>query len=208
MTMEAEIAKQVGYRMEVKKDALRQTQQGDVKVTFTIHPQDMPIQLYGDAMGQRFLCVLVPLSDDDSPRVSAPVASSAQAESQAGSKVFATSPSLEGDEAPRKDALPESQPDTPSLKWNEMAYPQRAGIRCSDIVYRDFIFGEYPECARKAFEKSSDPAENAAFILREKCGVKSRSEIKPNSEAGTMFDHIDEQFKMYLRYERQNDNSN
>ena len=68
MTYESEIAKSVSYQFECKKDALRQTQDGGVKVTFSIQPNDMPGELYGDAMGQRYMAVIVPLNDDESPR--------------------------------------------------------------------------------------------------------------------------------------------
>src|SRR5687768_25811 len=57
------------YQMEIKKDALRQTQSGDTKVTFTIHPADMPQELYADQMGQRYMAVLVPLNDDETPKL-------------------------------------------------------------------------------------------------------------------------------------------
>jgi hypothetical protein len=65
----AETAKQVSYTFECKKDALRQNQNGGVKVSFTIHPHDMPDELYKDQMGQRYLIVAVPLNDDESPRI-------------------------------------------------------------------------------------------------------------------------------------------
>lgn len=67
MTYEAEIAKQVSYKFECKKDALRQVQDGGVKVTLMINPVDMPPALYGDLMGQRYMAVLVPLNDDETP---------------------------------------------------------------------------------------------------------------------------------------------
>lgn len=69
MTYEAEQAKKVGYQFEAKKDALRQTQGSGVKVTLSIQPHDMPPQLYGDAMGQRYVCVIVPINDDETPRL-------------------------------------------------------------------------------------------------------------------------------------------
>lgn len=65
---EAEAAKRIAYQMEVKKDALKQVQSGDVKVTFTINPEDMPQALYSDPMGQRYQAVLVAINDDETPR--------------------------------------------------------------------------------------------------------------------------------------------
>ena len=68
MTAEALTAVKNGYQMEIKKDALKQVQSGDVKVTFTINPEDMPSELYSDPMGQRYMAVIVPLNDDETPR--------------------------------------------------------------------------------------------------------------------------------------------
>lgn len=68
MTLEAERAKDLGYKFECKKDALKQVQSGDVKVTFTIQPDDMPSSLYSDVMGQRYVAVVVPIGDDEKPQ--------------------------------------------------------------------------------------------------------------------------------------------
>lgn len=67
MTVEAKIAKQNAVNFECKKDALRQVQDGGVKVTFTINPDDMPSSLYADPMGQRYMLALVALNDDETP---------------------------------------------------------------------------------------------------------------------------------------------
>ncbi len=68
MTFEAEVAKDAAYDIECKKDGFRQVQSGDVKLTLTLNPQDIPATLYTDAMGQRYRMFLVPLNDDDTPR--------------------------------------------------------------------------------------------------------------------------------------------
>lgn len=68
MTREAEMAIQASMTFEAKKDALRQVQDGGVKVTLSIHPQDMPAQLYSDIMGQRYVVVMVPVDDNDEPK--------------------------------------------------------------------------------------------------------------------------------------------
>ena len=45
--------------IEVKKDSLRQTQAGDIKMGFTIQHADMPSYLYSDPMGKRYYLVLI-----------------------------------------------------------------------------------------------------------------------------------------------------
>ena len=72
MTVEAENAVAVSYQLEVKKDSLKQMQSGEVKISLTVHPQDMPPGFYLDPMGQRYMCVLVPLGDDEMPRMPEP----------------------------------------------------------------------------------------------------------------------------------------
>ncbi len=67
--MEAEKAIEVSYQFECKKDSLKQVQSGDIKVTFTIHPNDMPPELYTDAMGCRYMAVIVPIGDNEEARM-------------------------------------------------------------------------------------------------------------------------------------------
>lgn len=69
MTVEAEIAKDVSYKFECKKDGLRQNQDGGVKLTININPDDVDTQLFKDAMGQRYIAVLVPIGDNEEPLI-------------------------------------------------------------------------------------------------------------------------------------------
>lgn len=62
------MVKEHAVHCEVKKDGLRQTQDGGIKVTFSIHPDDMPASLYSDPMGQRYMLAIVALNDDETPR--------------------------------------------------------------------------------------------------------------------------------------------
>lgn len=170
MTIEAEIAKQASYQFEAKKDALKQVQDGSVKVTLTIHPQEMPLSLYGDPMGQRFMCVLVPLNDDETPRVepSSPVGNSVKGSMKAG-----------------EDLTP------PRRKWEELSYAERAGIRCNEPLFLEY-----------AQSVTSDVFIKTDQYVRDFCGVSSRSEIKPGTEAARKFDQLEEQYDTWLKYER------
>ena len=56
-----------GYTMEVKKDAMRQNQDGSWKVTINVHPDDMSSEFLSDAMGQRYMTVFVAIGDDEQP---------------------------------------------------------------------------------------------------------------------------------------------
>lgn len=70
MTYESEMAIKASYRLEAKKDGLKQVQSGDVKLTLTISANDMPTDLYSDPMGQRYVVAMVPVQDDETPRIS------------------------------------------------------------------------------------------------------------------------------------------
>lgn len=54
--------------LEIKKDAMRQTQSGDWKITFTVQAADMDQRLTSAAMGTRFQAALVEIGDDEMPK--------------------------------------------------------------------------------------------------------------------------------------------
>ena len=51
--------------MEVKKDGMRQTQEGIWKLTLTVHPEDMPIEIMTAPMGTRYGIAMVAINDDE-----------------------------------------------------------------------------------------------------------------------------------------------
>lgn len=53
--------------MEVKKDGLRQTQDGLWKLTVTVHPNDMETSLLEAPMGTRYMMAMVQIGDDEKP---------------------------------------------------------------------------------------------------------------------------------------------
>ena len=68
MGLEAEMAKDVSYQFECKKDGMQQNQDGSWKVRMNIHPDEMDASFLSDPMGQRYVAVLVPLNEDETPR--------------------------------------------------------------------------------------------------------------------------------------------
>lgn len=90
MGYEAELAKKVSYQFECKKDGFSQLQSGNSKVTLTINPNDLPMELVRDTMGQRYMCVLVPIGDDEAPRIqeTKPKSFAGQAKMMAQDKQF------------------------------------------------------------------------------------------------------------------------
>lgn len=170
MTIQAEIAKEVSYKFECKKDALKQVQSGDVKVTFTINQLDMPSLLYSDRMGQRYLAVLVPLNDDETPREIPAVKMKASLETAGTS--------------PQK--APE-EPKNSSGRWEDMPYTQRAGIKCSDEMFWNFLGVQNEYEAKQEVYKH--------------CGVTSRRNIIKGTDSGAKFDAMMDDYHKWLSKE-------
>lgn len=67
MTYEAELAKQNALKFECKKDGFSQLQSGTTKVSLTIQPEELPVELLKAPMGTRYMCVLVEIGDNEVP---------------------------------------------------------------------------------------------------------------------------------------------
>lgn len=65
---EAETAKANAIPLELKKDGLRQRQNGDWTITFTVQASDMDTRLVSAAMGTRYVAALVELNHDETPK--------------------------------------------------------------------------------------------------------------------------------------------
>lgn len=141
MTAEAQIAREVALQFECKLDALRRNQDGTVKLTLTIHPDDFPMQLMTDPLGQIYVAVMVAKNDDGTPKVSSPPAKYQEKVEPASST---------------------------AKSWKDLPYVQRAGMLAQDKDFQAHIgvaderaAAEYIRrtCgveSRKDIEKSTD----------------------------------------------------
>lgn len=75
---------------------------------------------------------------------------------------------------------PAPRPEKPKT-WDDLSYPQRAGIRCSDKAFQDWM--------------DAPDAEACADAVREYCGVKSRSELAENELAAERWVELDVGFR-------------
>jgi hypothetical protein len=89
-----------------------------------------------------------------------------------------------------RNTSPASGPDIPTRAHKSVAadkrLAQRAGILCADLSFRQFL--------SKEFHCTIMDEEEAAIAVRHTCKVNSRSEIKPSTEAGRLFDHLYSRF--------------
>lgn len=63
----ADKARAAAVHFEAKKDALSQLQSGNWKLTFTVQPGDVPMELLKASMGTRYMVALVEIGDDEQP---------------------------------------------------------------------------------------------------------------------------------------------
>ena len=68
-TDQATRARAAAMQFEAKKHELRQLQNGEWKITFSIHPNEMPDPIMRATMGTRYQLVAVELDDDETPVV-------------------------------------------------------------------------------------------------------------------------------------------
>jgi hypothetical protein len=141
----------------------------------------------------------VALARLDPEHVSA-AASSVTADPAGANGVKSASP--RGDVPEGDEGKPGHQPEPVSRSWSELPYPQRAGIRCGEPAYQEFLMLKFKDkmllstinwCDMKA-------SDVAALLQREACCVKSRSEIKPGTPAAAAFDRIESDYQFWLRH--------
>ena len=85
--------------------------------------------------------------------------------------------------------------DSPGRKWSELSYAERAGIRCSDEGFHEFLSKDHQtvwlEAANKYINENIGKNKNtlvAGETLRNLCGVGSRKDILPATEASMILD--------------------
>lgn len=114
----ADQARNAAISLEAKKDALRQMQNGDWRVSFTVQGVDMDPRLTQAAMGTRFAMVLVEIGEDEQP---------VQKEAQA----------KPGQNAP--------SPDRAKRYWRDVPISAKAAIRCNEPTFAAYLREEHPD---------------------------------------------------------------
>lgn len=109
------------FHVEVKKDGLRQMQDGTIKISLTVHPNDMEslLPFVSAPAGQRFQCALAAIGDDEEA-------------------VDLTAPGQAPPELRKvlSDALEDAKP---RRKFSEMLRSEQAGMLCKDAVFQRWL---------------------------------------------------------------------
>ena len=121
MTQLAAIAREIALKFEAKLDRLTRNQDGTIKLTLTIHPNEFPAQLMTDPLGQQYMCAMAAIQHDGSPKVSAPC-------------------QMDG-KAPEGACAP---PVAGKERWENMSYAKRAGILSNDPDFQASRFAGRP----------------------------------------------------------------
>ncbi len=89
---------------------------------------------------------------------------------------------------------PESSPASPQVSAPHPAEPKRAErTRPTPLATKIAML-----CQDRQFQEwlGVDSTNRAAVLVRQRCGVKSRSEIEGNPEASTLWNHLHTEFEM------------
>lgn len=183
-------AREAAMAIECKKDAVRQVQCGDWRLTLTIAAADMPVRVITAPPGVRYMLAIVEIGDDEQPvSPSAP-----SGESAAGAPLL---PPAEATQAPSQA---EGGKAPPRRAWHTLTAPQQAGIRCSDELFQTWLWGESPDYGEYHGEtwvpdtKPTDADEWEEWTIkrvRRMCGIISRAALATDPEARARWQALD-----------------
>lgn len=137
---------------------------GGINIGLAIHPHGIPSQLRNAELGDRYLIVLVQLDENEQP---------VEAKEE---------PAHESPRLSPNDARVASPVDS------DKRLAQRAGILCNDPRFHRFLEKTYSQYLPNGC--SVKDTEDAATLVRFLCQVDSRSDIKPGTKAGDLFERL------------------
>jgi hypothetical protein len=153
------------FRLEVKKHAIRQLQDGGWQITIKTHPSDDIDGFSKAPMGARFYTEWVEVDDNEEPVPQKP------------------KPEREPEQAPARARI---------------TLAQRAGMLCDTVTFQRYLYDNHMLETHDFGEAIA--VKHAAIAVRLICGVKSRSEIIPNTPAGQAFEELHAKYTVWLRH--------
>lgn len=180
MTDLATIARANAYQVEARKHALRQQQDGCWILTLKVHSNDMPEDIMKAAMGQRYVCAMVAVGDDEKP-IEKPRQEVVPASAGGDCK------DIDDGRASRTRGRNDAPDDIPGFLDRRPKSPaQIAGYLCTTIPFQKFLHEKFRStwqlCMSGVPNNSADyGAYAAAATVRELCHVDSRADIKPDN---------------------------
>ncbi len=74
--------------------------------------------------------------------------------------------------------------------FRDMRMVNQAGILCDDVAFRKFL--------AENFKRDITSADDAAAYVREYCGVKSRSDIRPRCFSGNRWTRLVDEYRTWM----------
>jgi hypothetical protein len=98
----------------------------------------------------------------------------------------------------RDNAMPAQEPEQAPARAR-ITLAQRAGMLCGDRRFHRFLVENsmMPFTGKEVINQMPD---HAATAVRMICGVKSRSEILPNTPAGQAFEELHAKYTLWLKH--------
>jgi hypothetical protein len=167
------IARESALNFEARKIAYRQTKDG-VVVSLLVHPDEVPNALATAPLGSRYVTAMVELNDDETPK-----------------RREVMRATMSGEERPERE--PEQAPARARI-----TLAQRAGMLCDTVTFQRYLYDNHMLETHDFGEAIA--VKHAAIAVRLICGVKSRSEIIPNTPAGQAFEELHAKYTVWLRH--------
>lgn len=158
---------------EAKKHAYRQTQDG-VVISFVVHPNDVSPEIATAALGTRYMVGLAEIGDDGAPSSSSGRTSDFESENRGST--------------PREGTKPKERRPFDSLPLS-----QQCAITCND---RNFI--EYMTHHFWNTMIENPTPDDAAHLVRDHLGIKSRSELDDNLKARQKWRELNDLYQNWL----------
>ena len=153
MTSIATKARAVALQVEAKKHALRQQQDGCWILTMKVHQNDMPSEIMKAAMGQRYVCALVAVDENEQPVTTTEVQS----------------------EPPRQSIPRAAGAHKERRSFSDLSPAQQAGILANEAAFGVFLREKFDTAWMTCFD--GDSLQTAASTIRYLCDVDSRREL-------------------------------
>lgn len=96
---------------------------------------------------------------------------------------------------------PIAKPEAPKERrpFSELPYSQQAAMRCGEGEFSRFLADRYPKDWAVAVVTSEPEEPCAPIVVRDLCGVESRSSIIKGTPAGDKWDHIEAEYYAWQR---------
>lgn len=169
---------------EARLHGFRRTQDG-VVISYVVHPQDLSSEMAMASLGTRYMVAFSEIGDNEAPvaqrtpdgKTSTPDGMSVV------ERVHDTGSSPVGSR--------QSKP------FKDLRLSNQAALRCNDEQFKLYLMDEYPSVAAKYHD--------AADVVRELCGVKSRSEFDSGTERANRWCDLESEYQDWLTEKRYKD---